>query len=113
MNPLDVRTPIVSVFAGVALLLGGDSLLHLARLVRDVALPPFAHRALRHLNNFCCSASVPLAIWLGRGQAAGSWRPVLLGLGPGRASMFLLLMLLRATDIGRLVWLGSRSRIAG
>ncbi len=105
------RTLSFAIFAGVALLLTATIHYYIwARLVRDVALPPFAHRALSTLV-VLLFAAVPLAIWLGRGQAADSWRPVLLGLWAWSGFMFLLLMLLGATDIGRLVS-GLLARIA-
>jgi uncharacterized protein len=97
------RTLSFAIFAGVALLLTAAIHYYIwARLVRDVALPSFAHRALTLLV-VALFASVPLAIWLGRSAGADSWRPVLLALWAWSGFMFLILVLLGVTDLGRLV----------
>jgi uncharacterized protein len=97
------RTLSFVIFAGVALLLTAGIHYYIwVRLVRDLALPTFAHRALTAMV-VGLFASVPLAVWLGRGAGADSWRPVLLTLWAWSGFMFLLLVLLGATDLGRLV----------
>jgi uncharacterized protein len=97
------RTVSFAIFAGVALLFTAGVHYYIwARLVRDVALPPLAHRVLTLLV-IALFASVPVALWLGRRAGADAWRPILLALWAWTGFMFLLLLLLGATDLGRLV----------
>lgn len=93
----------ILIFAVVALAVTGTIHYYIwARLVRDLSLPPLAHRMLTGAV-IALFASVPLALLLGRGDAADGYRPVLLGLWAWSGFMFLLLMLLGATDLGRLM----------
>jgi predicted MPP superfamily phosphohydrolase len=97
------RAVSLALFACTALLLTAGIHYYIwARLVRDVMLPPVAHRALTGVV-ILLFLSVPIAIWLGRSTSADSFRPVLLGLWAWAGFMFLLLVLLGVTDLGRLV----------
>jgi hypothetical protein len=92
-----------AIFAGTALLITASVHYYIwARLVRDVGLPPLPYRLLTGLV-IALFVSVPLTMWLGRSSATDSWRPLVLGLWAWTGFMFLLLMLLGATDLGRLV----------
>lgn len=92
-----------ALFAGTALLITAGIHYYIwARLVRDLALPAWPHRVLTALV-VGLFLSVPVAIALGRGAAADSLRPIMLGLWAWTGFMFLILCLLLATDLGRLV----------
>lgn len=93
----------MAIFAGMALLITASVHYYIwARLVRDLHLPPVPHRLLTGVV-VALFVSVPLTLWLSRSSAADSLRPMVLGLWAWTGFMFLLLMLLGATDLGRLL----------
>jgi uncharacterized protein len=91
----------MAIFAVVSLLVAAGIHYYIwARLVRDLHLPATAHRLLTGLV-ILLFAAVPIALWLGRGSTADSHRPLVVGLWTWTGFMFLLLVLLALTDLGR------------
>jgi hypothetical protein len=94
-------------FFAVALsLVGGVHYYIWARLVRDLALPAWAHRGLTVLVVALC-LSVPLTFWLGRRIPLESTRPLMLLAFGWLGLVFLLVVLLGMSELARagvLVW---------
>ena len=97
------RTLTFFVFFGVALTLAG--LLHYyvwARLVRDTQLSSGMHRAMTVVI-VVLFVSVPLTFYFGRTRPLETMRPFLLGAYVWMGLLFLTVVLLGITDLGRLV----------
>ena len=88
-------------FFAVALsLVGGVHYYIWARLVRDLALPAWAHRGLTLLVVVLC-LSVPLTFWLGRRLPLDNTRPFMLVAFGWLGMVFLLLVLLGMSEVVR------------
>lgn len=95
------RTLSFVVFFGIALSLMGALHYYVwARLVRDLALPPIPHRVLSALV-IALFVSLPITLSLARRHSVDSLRPLVMTAFCWLGVLFILVMLLFVTDIGR------------